>query len=368
MRLLMSIAEMGSGGAETLVADLAAALAHDGHRVCVASDVGWRARQLEGTGVDHLRVPMRVPGNRRLAQASARVARWSLRGRPDLVHAHNVRATLAGRFGTLATGRPPVLTTVHGLAPEDYAPAVRVLRRWSDLVVAVSTSVADDLVLHGLSEDRVRVVPNAVAAPPGVSRREARLRLGLGRDEQVALCVARLVPPKRQDLLVAAWARRGTGTLLVVGDGPERQRLDRLVGRLGLRDRVRLLGTRTDVGDLLAASDVAVVPSDREGLSMAALETLAAGVPLVASGVGGLCELEGAAELVAPGEVDALVHGLAAVLDDPAHADRLAASGLDLVRRRYSVGAMRAAYLDLYADLGGFTSTGVSPTAPRGIH
>ena len=352
MRLLMSIAEMGSGGAETLVADLAASLVADGHQVCVASDEGWRARGLEAAGIDHLRVPMRVPGTRRLATASAKVARWSVRARPDLVHAHNVRATLTGRLGTLATGRPPVLSTVHGLAPGDYAPAVRVLQRWSDLVVAVSGSVAADLVLHGLPEERVRVVPNAVPVPVLPSRAAARLSLGLAGDEQVALCVARLVPPKRQDLLVGAWARRRSGTLLVVGDGPERERLDRLVGRLGLRDRVRLLGTRSDVPALLAASDVAVVASDREGLSMAALESLAAGVPLVASNVGGLGELAGAAELVDPGEVEALHDGLVAVLDDPARARRLVERGRELVAQRYSVAAMRADYLRLYADLG----------------
>ncbi|MEN8707455.1 MAG: glycosyltransferase [Nocardioides marinisabuli] len=352
MRLLMSIAEMGSGGAETLVADLAASLVAGGHEVCVASDVGWRAQQLEGAGIDHLRVPMRVPGRRRLTLASAKVAWWSLRSRPDLVHAHNVRATLTGRLGTLAAGRPPVLSTVHGLAPEDYAPAVRVLERWSDLVVAVSDPVADDLVLRGLPPERVRVVPNAVAVPRLPSRAAARLALGLGRDEQVALCVARLVPPKRQDLLVGAWAGRAGGTLLVVGDGPERERLDRLVGRLGLRDRVRLLGNRSDVATLLAATDVAVVPSDREGLSMAALESLAAGVPLVASDVGGLSAFAGAAELVEPGEVDALAHGLAAVLDDPAHAAALAQRGRELVGCRFSVAAMRADYLRLYAELG----------------
>lgn len=348
----MSIAEMGSGGAETLVADLAASLVAAGHEVCVASDVGWRAQQLEGAGIDHLRVPMRVRGRGRVAVASVRVAAWSLRARPDLVHAHNVRATLTGRFGTTATGRPPVLTTVHGLAPDDYSPAARVLGRWSDLVVAVSDSVADDLVRHGLPAHRVRVVHNAVPVPLLPSRADARLALGLGRHEQVALCVARLVPPKRQDLLVGAWARRRSGTLVIVGDGPERERLERLVGRLGLGERVRLLGNRSDVPALLAAADVAVVPSDREGLSMAALESLVAGVPLVASDVGGLSALAGAARLVEPGEVDSLGAGLDAVLDDPAYAALLAARGRDLVEQRYSVAAMRAAYLRLYAELG----------------
>ena len=85
---------------------------------------------------------------------------------------------------------------------------------------------------------------------------------------------------------------------------------------------------------------------------MAALESLAAGVPLVASRVGGLVELAGAAELVDPGEVDALHDGLAAVLDDPAHAEKLVARGRELVAQRYSVDAMRADYLRLYAELG----------------
>lgn len=345
MRTLSVIAEMGSGGAETVVAELARRLVDAGHETAVASSGGWRADELRDEGVRVVDVPLRDAGPAALAR-SVRAIRRDLGERPAaLVHTHNVRATLAAA----ASGRArPVLTTVHGLADADYPRAVRLLRRCSDTVVAVSDDVAARLVAGGLPEDRVVVIENAVATAPVTEPGggdEVRAGLGIAPGRPIVLCVARLARPKRVDLLLDAWAGTSGAELLVVGDGPERAGLERRASGL---PGVRLLGDRHDVPRLLGVADLLVLPSDREGLPVSVLEAMAAGVPVVASRVGGLTSLDEAVTLTSPGDASALAGAIAALLaDEPgrrAQGDR----GRRLVERRFSPIRMAAAYESVY--------------------
>lgn len=346
MRVLSVIAEMGTGGAESVTADLAAHLAGAGHDVCVASSGGWRADALARDGVATLDLPLATRGAGGLLRAAARL-RHAARVRPvDVVHAHNVRASLAAHLGTRwgRRGRPPLVTTVHGLADSDYPRAARVLAT-SDVVVAVSGDVADRLARAGLDRGRTTVVENAVPPPSSVTDQRAAVRAELGVGGPLVLCVARLAPPKRVDLLLDAWPGVPAATLVVVGDGPDRAALERRAG-----DRVRFLGTRPDVGRLLAAADLLVLPSDREGLPMAVLEAMAAGVPVVASAVGGLTGLGAdTVELVGAGSAAALGAAVRDLLADDARRSTLAARGLRLVEERFSAARMRAEYDAVYA-------------------
>jgi glycosyltransferase involved in cell wall biosynthesis len=350
MRALTVIAEMGTGGAESVVADLAGHLVATGHEACVASNGGWRADALAADGVATLAVPLRVSGPTQLARAVARLRRETAARPVDVVHAHNVRASLAAHLGTRAgrRSRPPLVTTVHGLADGDYTRAARLLAV-SDLVVAVSDDVADRLAAGGLDPARLRVIENAVPSPvadPAV-RAEVRAELGLTEGVKVVLCVARLAAPKRIDLLLDAWAEVPDATLLLAGDGEDRAALERRAAPLG--DRVRFLGERRDVDRLLSSVDVVVLPSDREGLPMAVLEALSAGVPVVASAVGGIPQLGGdAVELVAPQRADALVAGVRRVLDDPDRRGALVSAGRTLVDQRYSSARMQSDYGSVY--------------------
>lgn len=354
MRVLMVIAEMGTGGAETVVGDLATHLTGHGDRVAVASEPGWRAAQLAEIGVGTVAVPLRSRGPHPLARAAARI-RQEVRRRPvDVVHAHNVRASLAAHLGARwPLGGPPLVSTVHGLAEQDYRGAVRVLERVADRVVAVSEDVADRLVRHGLRRVPVEVVENAADLRTLPGRETARAELGLPAAVPVVLCVARLAPPKRHDLLVEAWRQvPAPAVLLVAGDGEHRDALAAQVRAAGLGERVRLLGRRADVARLLAASDVAVLPSDREGLPMTVLEAFGAGVPVVASAVGGLRSLDPrAVELVTPGSADALAAGLGAVLGSAVRRAAMAEAGRVISRSRFSAPAMRAGYRRIYEEL-----------------
>ncbi|MDN4174399.1 glycosyltransferase family 4 protein [Nocardioides sp. SOB77] len=353
MRTLMVIAEMGSGGAEAVVADLAADRLDRGDEVAVASDRGWRTAHVAGRGADLVPVPLRRPGAPALARSAARLRR-NLRQRPaDLLHTHNVRATLAAHLAQRAAGRrAPLVATVHGLAAEDYPRAARVLDRCADVVVAVSADVADRLASGGLPTDRLRVVENAAPALRLPARAAARAALGLPADQQVALAVSRLVAPKRPDLLVDAWSRvPGAPLLLLAGDGPARPGLERRVADAGLADRVRLLGDRHDVDRLLAAADLLLLASDREGLPVSVLEAMGAGVPVAASAVGGLTSLAGAVELVAEPTVDAWAASVRRLLEDPGRRRDLAAAAGALVEERFSPAAMTASYDAIYTDV-----------------
>ncbi|MCD4526285.1 glycosyltransferase [Nocardioides sp. cx-173] len=355
MRTLIVVAELGSGGAETMVDTLARQLTVAGDLVTVASNGGWRADRLAEDGIATLQVPLRSASPVSLLRAVLTIRREVRRRPVDVVHAHNVRAALAASLGTSGLRpRPRLVCTVHGLADADYAPAARLLRRCADVVVAVSADVLDRLRAAGLDESRLRVVENAAPVLPAADRAAARRRLGLAPDREVVLCLARLAPPKRHDLLLDAWAELpGDALLLLAGDGPERGSLERRVRADGLGDRVVLLGDRRDVAELLAASDALVLASDREGLPVSVLEAFSAGVPVVASAVGGLRILDPAAvELVAPGSADELAGGLARVLRDPARRDAMRVAARAVGERRFTSTAMVAAYRDLYLTFG----------------
>lgn len=355
LRVLHVISEMGVGGAETLVAELVRRGRTRGWTSAVASSGGVRADDLAAEGVALHRVPpaRRSPvGVLRAALATARAVR---RSRPDVVLAHNVGATVVARLA--ARGRVPVVTVFHGVAEEDYPRAAALLARHAGAVVAVSVTIARRLRDAGLDEPAPVVIRNAVAARPAASRATVRQALGITPTAPVVLCLARHVPQKRLDLLVDAWARLTVGpsprcdpsrdpVLLLAGDGPLRSELERLAAARGVTGSVRFLGSRDDVPDLLAAADVSVLTSDWEGLPVAVLESLAAGVPVVASDVDGVTEVltRGAGRLVPPGDAGAVAAALGELLGDRAARVAAGEEARRIVARDHDPDAMLARY------------------------
>jgi glycosyltransferase involved in cell wall biosynthesis len=359
MKVLQAIAEMGSGGAEAVVETLTLRLLADGDVVALASAGGRREAALAAAGARVVRLPLAHRSAGGAARAALALARRTRTSPPDLVHAHNVGAAVVAHAGARwPRRRPPLVVTFHGVADADYPRAARLLRRTADVVVAVSPSTGERLADAGFPRDLLRVVQNAVAAPPVHQRATARRALDLSDDVPVALCLARLVPQKRHDLLVAAWAQvPAPAVLLVAGTGPLRDDVAAAVSRAGLGDRVRLLGERSDVPVLLAAADALCLASDWEGLPIAVLEAMSLGVPVVATAVDGLVAgCEGAARLVPPRDVTALGAALRDVLGDPAERARLATAGLARVAERFSPDAMWSAYRAVYADAVGRVS------------
>lgn len=346
MRMLHVISEMGSGGAETLVAGMVTAGGHYGWQSAVASGGGHRADALRAVGVPTFHVPVA----RRSAIGVARAIRATTLAvrhfRPDVLLAHNVSASLVARIAA-PLGRRPVVTVFHGVADADYPGAARILRRTSRTVVAVAETTAKRLRAAGLRSPEPIVIPNAVFPRPTRNPRSiVRAALGIPPQLPVALCVARLEPQKRHDVLLDAWSYLGgDAVLLLAGDGSLRTDLTRSISDRGLTGRVRILGNRDDVPDLLAAADVTVLTSDWEGMPIAVLESLAAGRPVVASDVDGVRAAVGDGGIVVRRrDPVATACALRTLLFDPEFHAAAASAGLAAIRRDHDPHKLMKSY------------------------
>ncbi|GAA1694129.1 glycosyltransferase family 4 protein [Glycomyces endophyticus] len=319
-----------TGGIGTHVASVAEGLVARGDAVLVVGPpeteerFGFRAR-----GARFAPAPITAKPSPELPLAwwAARGALSGISGRGvDLVHAHGLTAGI-----TALAARPSgaaLVTTWHnqlitsGVKRRVSDEIEKRLARGVDVALAASSDLHEHLV--GLGARDARLAP--VAAPPRRATgapRAVRDELGIG-DRPLLLSVGRLHPQKDYDTLVAA-ASRWSGldpapVVVIAGDGPERDRLQALIDAAGAD--VRLLGHRTDVGDLLAAADLSLVTSQWEARQLFAQETLQAGVPLVTTRTGGIPELVGDAGIYFEvGDVDALDQAVRGLLGDPAKLD-----------------------------------------------
>ena len=318
-----------TGGVGRHVEHLAARLVDAGVSVTVAAPAST-ARVFELPGHVEVDVGARPSPVRdlRSVRALRRLAREA-----DVVHAHGLRA---GALAVLTRG--PVVVTLHNAVPGRTAAALeRLVVRRAAVVLAAGTDLAARARALGASD--VRTAP--VAAPP--LHRTGR-DPGLGHP--LVLAVGRLHPQKGYDTLLGALPLLGDAVVAVAGDGPLE---DDLRARA---PQVRWLGRRDDVGDLLAAADVVVLPSVWEARSLTAQEALLAGRPLVATAVGGVPALvRDGAVLVPPGDPDALGAAVRRLLDDPAEAAALTARGLAVAASWPDDADSVDAAADLYAEL-----------------
>jgi glycosyltransferase involved in cell wall biosynthesis len=280
---------------------------------------------------------------------------------PDLVHLHSGRANWLGGLAAWSLGLP-VLTTRRMDREVRRGPRTRLLYgRIARCAVAISPAVETCLLAGGVAPSRVRVIPSAVDARTLVARRgRAETRRALGADEErvCALALAALVRRKGLDVLLEALARAPLRdaplTLWIAGDGPERSDLEARAAAQGVAPRVRFLGRRDDKADLLAACDLLVLPSRREGLGVAALEAMACGRAVLASRVGGLADAvvhERTGLLVPPEDPDALAVALARLTRDAALRARLGAAGPGRIAEGFAAAQMCDAYARLYREL-----------------
>jgi glycosyltransferase involved in cell wall biosynthesis len=219
-------------------------------------------------------------------------------------------------------------------------------------VVACGPAVAEGLSAAGL--DVRSTIVNGVGPPPApAARQELRAEWGLSPERPLVACVGRLVPVKNHALALDALARVPEADLVLVGEGPLLEELRARAERNGLRGRVVFAGLRPDARALIGAADAVLLPSRSEGLPLAALETLVAGTPLVATDVRGLRELltDGAdALLVAPDAPEAMAEALRRALFDADLRASLAEGARDTAAR-YGEQAMVSDYLRLYEEL-----------------
>lgn len=276
--------------------------------------------------------------------------------RYNIVHAHSpLPASVARMVGRRLRPRPILVATEHN-SRNAYSVLTRVINDYTakhdDYRISVSAAAAEsfpgesEVVYHG-----------RMSRPPLASRASARTALGLSSDQSVIMTVANMRPEKNLELLIAAFLQvrdriRGA-SLVLVGDGQERARIEAYVRRLGLEESVQLLGRRTDVSELLPAADVFAMSSRVEGIPVAVMEALQAGLPVVSTAVGGIPEIvqHGLNGLLAPaGSPEGLADALGLVLRDEELRTRLA-SGARSSISNFSVDSAATRISNIYRDL-----------------
>lgn len=359
MRVLLVTPVMDVGGAERVVVDLAGELGRRGIDVAVAAAPGILDAELEAASIVRFGLPRAGRGPLEVAGLVHGIRRAVRRFRPDVVHAQNVKATGAAAAALALCGRRgPLLASFQAVTAAEHAAAARVLRLAS-AVACVSVALRDELLAVGMPAARLSVVPNGVRLAEPLD--EGRLRsldqeLGLGPGPVVS-AVGRLVHQKDHDLFLEAAtivsAQRDDVRFLVVGDGPQRDELEQRAAELGIHERVRFTGRRSDARELIARSSLVVFSSRWEGLSLAALEALAAGVPLVSTDVAGMRELlgGGAGVIVRGREPAALAEEVVALLGDPARRDAMGGRGRSAISERFGLDGMVDGYVRLYSAL-----------------
>lgn len=275
-------------------------------------------------------------------EAAMRLASMS-RGM-DIVHAHGMRAAW---IAALSSGmkRIPLIVTAHNVVDEQGFAAragIRWIGQCASAIIAVSDAVARSLVRQGMPSRKIHVIPNGVA----IDSDNTYPRRAFEGVKYTVGCIARLSPEKGVDVLLKAALLMPNMAFVIAGDGPLRDALE-----ADSPPNVRYLGRIDDVQALLGSIHALAIPSRSEGQGLVALEAMAAGVPIVASRVGGLAEMltDGqTALLVTPDQPSALANALRTMELDPTRARMMTAQAGELVRARYDIHKMIDDIMTLY--------------------
>ena len=288
-----------------------------------------------------------------------RLAAHIRRLRPDIVHTRNPEPYLYGFPAAILGGVKAIVHSEHGRSfPE------RPLRRWvqrqfsrrTDLIFSLSQDLRKSLIKHiGIAPEKIEVLYNGVDLDKfrTTHARDVRQRLNID-GKLVVGAVGRLVPVKNYALLIEAvyqLRQRFDVFLMLVGEGPERVNLEALVAQRELQQRVVFLGHQDNVQDFVGAMDIFVLPSHDEGMSNTLIEALAAGVPCIASRVGGNPEVIRHRQdglLFDSNDLRALVEHLVLLCENPQLRGRIAASGRTRVEEDFSLQTMLVNYQNMY--------------------
>jgi glycosyltransferase involved in cell wall biosynthesis len=308
--------------------------------------------------------------------ATFRLARIMREQRPQILHTHTAKAGAIGRVAALLAGRarPPIIVhTFHGHVLRGYFGRFRtgvfswlerLLAPVADVLIAVSPEVRDDLVALGIARPskfaviRLGIQLDERIAAGQEAREDTRRVMGIADGRFVVGWIGRMTGVKRADDVLRAFKLLGESgvdaCLCMVGDGPDRDRVEAFSAELGVVRDCLFPGYQEQVGPFFAAFDVFVLPSGNEGTPVTAIEALASGCPVVATRVGGVPDVVRDGEdgfLVEPGAVAELAERLAHLARDPELRARMGAAGRARVLPRYSVDRLIDDVDSLYREL-----------------
>jgi len=294
-----------------------------------------------------------------------RITRVLREERPDILHTHLPRADFAGAFARVFHSGLVWVCSVHAIYSEDWSgrwslPLFNLLWRRADIMLCISHAVREWLVGRGVPQDKARVIHYGIE-PEKFSEPRVNLREQWGlNDNAVVGSIGRLEPRKGHDLLIQAMPelcmRVPSARLLIAGHDPcgYGVTLRRLIDRLGLGEKVRLVGFQTDVVSFLNALDVFAFASSSEGFGQVVIEAMAAGKPVITSKIAPLTEIVADGEtglLVESGSPQSFASAIAQLLIDPMERHRMGARGRERVTKCFTAERMTQETLLLYENL-----------------
>jgi len=292
---------------------------------------------------------------------TASIRELAARTNADIVHAHGYKADIYVYFALRASAIPFV-STCHNWIDSDmlvsfYGRLDRLILRNYAAVVAVSDEVKQRLLKAGIREDKIHLVRNGIDLRP-YDNALPSLRNGLPpNNPPVVGFIGRLSSEKGADIFLRAAAQVlvefPSARFVVVGEGPDRDKLESLIDDLKIRESVSMLGRRDDMPSVYASLDIMVSSSRTEGLPMAILEGMASSLPLVATAVGEVPTLvldDRTGVLVPPENAESLASEIIKLLRNPTQQARLGAAARTLIQDEFSASRMTADYLRVYQE------------------
>ncbi len=365
-RIVHIVEDLKIGGLERVLASIVTSLDRNKYDVqvwCLASG-GRIAEELQEKGVDVRILGLTSYYNPLNVWTLARLLR---RERIDLVHTHGYFASTFARIAARMAGVPAVIAHVHS-AYTDYSVRNMLIERFlsyfTDRIVCVSSAVEAFVTkTEGIAKKKTSVIYNGISAPDSPlsleERNKLRLSLGLTPRDIIIAVVASLTRNKGHKILLEGfkeiWPKNPLPRLLIIGDGPERESLEAAAARLGIDQAVFFAGNRGDVRKLLQVCDILVLPSlHREGLGVAIIEAMAAGIPVIGSNLGGIPEAIRDGEnglLTAPGDVFGLANAMKKLIEDRELRVSMGSSGLQFYRGKFTLERMMRQIEGLYDEL-----------------
>jgi glycosyltransferase involved in cell wall biosynthesis len=361
---------MAYGGVETALINWLTRIPRDGfeaHLICFANPGETERPFVEAANAAGLRV-LRIPWHRgKPVWRSARALKRILEENGiRILHCHNTYANLVGLLaGRLA--RVLTTTTLYVWGEFGWKRGMlqwmdRAMLPWFDRITAHCEETRRQTIAMGYRPEEVSLLVCGFEAKPVTTaveeRRARRAELGASDSDRVLINVARFYPEKAHDVLLEGFRQmreREPGLRLwLLGVGPEEERIRALTKEQGLEESVRFLGFRSDLEQVLSLADIMVHPSHMEGVPLAILSGLAAGLPVVATAVGGLPEVVRNGEsgiLIPPGRPDELASAVLGLAGDEGRCRELGAAAKRFIEEEYSLDAAARRVTSLYKEM-----------------
>jgi len=369
IKVLHILGSAERGGTEANTHDLVTHMASDFlNELCFLSKRGPIGEELKHEGFKVYYLPLANPWT--IPRVAFRLYRLLRANRYDILYLSGLKANFLGRLLGRLSGHGKILGGLWSKYPSGIK---RNWTLWIDRLtfklslgyVSNSQAAIDFLVAHGYDRRKFWLIHNGIDIKPFYRRSDAeketiKREYELPLNKPIITCVANLRPPKGHEYLIRALhelKNEGPDFLaLLVGDGPLRGELEKLVQELELSEQVRLLGSRDreEIPEILAITDIFVLPSLWEGLPTAIIEAMAAGCPVVATNVAGIPEVvvDGKTGfLVPPRDPQALADKIKLLLQDQALRERMGQAGIERVKQHFTIERMVRKYEGLYRKL-----------------